>query len=351
MATEGYDVETEDGYVLKLFRIPGYGKPVLLQHGFMDSADGYILRGRTSLPAILVQAGYDVWLGNFRGNKHSRRHLTLNPDSDDEFWDFTLQEFAFYDLPAIIDFILYQTGRRKLSYIGHSQGTTTMFILGAIRPEYNDKIDLFIALCPVVYLQDVSAALKFYISVGEILNNALKSLHMEELFGPYSVETRYMKELCGTPEGGSLCLNVGVYPVAGHNPSEIERSFILSFYSHFPSGSSRKVFHHFMQIGQSGHFGPYNSSDSKNLSYRTLPFYDLRKVTMPTILVNSMNDGFSSIKDTNRIKMNLPNVLDHVVVKPPMFNHIDFLLGRTAYKVIYGKILKMLSLYNSNFYK
>ena len=40
------------------------------------------------LAYLLSEAGYDVWMGNFRGNGYSRHHITLDPDTDREFWKF-----------------------------------------------------------------------------------------------------------------------------------------------------------------------------------------------------------------------------------------------------------------------
>lgn len=45
---------------------------------------------------------YDVWFGNARGNKYSMKHLKCKPDSRD-FWDYSMDEFALYDLPDTIN--------------------------------------------------------------------------------------------------------------------------------------------------------------------------------------------------------------------------------------------------------
>lgn len=66
-------------------------------------------------------------MGNNRGCAYSLGHKTLDPNNKDDepiYWNFSFEEMGIYDLPAEIDFILEKTGQEKLSYIGHSQGTT-----------------------------------------------------------------------------------------------------------------------------------------------------------------------------------------------------------------------------------
>lgn len=53
---------------------------------------------------LLADAGYDLWLGNARGNTYSKRHISLRHD-DSRFWDFSFHEMAIYDLPSEIDYI------------------------------------------------------------------------------------------------------------------------------------------------------------------------------------------------------------------------------------------------------
>lgn len=73
---------------------------------------------------------------------------------------FSWHEMGIYDLPAMIDYILYKTGQKQLFYIGFSQGTTQFWVLMSLKPEYNRKIKLMSALAPVAYTGHIGGLLR-----------------------------------------------------------------------------------------------------------------------------------------------------------------------------------------------
>jgi len=63
-------------------------------HGIADSSDAFIVNGKKGPAVIAAKEGYDVWLGNVRGNKYSRLHVEMDADSEKKFWDFSFPEIG-----------------------------------------------------------------------------------------------------------------------------------------------------------------------------------------------------------------------------------------------------------------
>lgn len=123
---EEHTVVTSDGYHLKMFRINYQSvsadkKPVLVQHGLFADADTWCIHRDASMAFKLAKAGYDVWLGNNRGNKYSNVADHSSPQKNPRvFYDYSFYELGKYDAPAQVDFVRKFTNNDKISYIGHS---------------------------------------------------------------------------------------------------------------------------------------------------------------------------------------------------------------------------------------
>ena len=198
----GYPVEehfvtTSDGYILRLFRIPHGindtytpGRPgILMQHGIFESPDCFLIRGTDlSIGFYIVNSGYDVWFANMRGNLYSRNHTTLNPDSDEEFWDYSFPEMM-YDHQANIEYILNNTGLSNISFYAFSVGATSMYSSLVRQNEwFRERLNLFLSVVPIVR-NDGSYGAAAALLGASLPWEALRRNHIYEIF-PNSDEIR-----------------------------------------------------------------------------------------------------------------------------------------------------------------
>ncbi|CAK1552697.1 unnamed protein product [Leptosia nina] len=343
-AKAGYEVEehrvtTADGYILTMFRIPGDNSPpTLLMHGILDSSDTWLLRENDSLAVALANRGHDVWLGNCRGNFYSKDHVNITRENNPkDFWNFSFHELGYYDLPAMIDYILNHTGAQKVNAVGHSQGTTIFFVMAALRPEYNKKVNVLVALAPIAYLSNVSPPLSILVKIAPELIEANRLLQQHYIVGD-SPSGKLLKSICLNPIYGYVVCAYGlVFPVAGSDEEEYTSSIHYEAFKYYPENVSLKSLDHFDQVSLRKQFAQYDYGALKNLKFygqSEPPAYDLGRVVMDVALVCGRNDKISTLADVATLERALPNVIQYTELKPEKANHLDFLGERVLPEIV-----------------
>ncbi|KFP78148.1 Lipase member K, partial [Apaloderma vittatum] len=344
--SEEYGVVTEDGYILQLNRIP-YGRGdagnqgprpiVFLQHGLFGEGSIWVTNlANNSLGFILADAGYDVWIGNSRGNTWSKRHLVLSPEQE-EFWAFSFDEMAKYDLPAFINFIEQKTRQKQLYYIGHSQGTTIAFIAFSTMPQLARKIKMYLALAPVatiIFVRSPAKKLAFFSDYG------LKEMFGTKEFLPHTaLGELILSKFCPC---STTCKSI-LSTIFGFNWENINMSRADVYAAHSPAGTSVQNIIHWLQGVHSGALRAYDGGSVYNsLRYRQMgpPLYDVKAMEVPTAIWSGGVDCLADPQDVALLLPQVRNLLQHKVI--PQWNHMDFVLGLDAPEVLYQEIVDMM---------
>ncbi|CAH2084568.1 unnamed protein product [Euphydryas editha] len=339
----GYEIEehtvtTEDGYILNIHRMPSRNltKVILLMHGILDSSDSWVLQGpNNALAYSLVEEGFDVWMGNARGNKYSSSHTILN-DTQTQFWKFSWEEIGIYDLPAMIDYILNITKTNNLHYVGYSQGTTVFYVMNSLKPEYNGKIKTMFSLAPVAWMSNAkSPIIKIITSTYGVLGYLLNI----DLYGS---STEYLNKI-----QKFFCNILWMYcdsllqSIVGSDYRLIKPSFMPIISGHVPTTSSSLQIMHYIQLYSSARFCRFDFGENENLlryGQESPPDYDLANVTVPVVFFFSSNDWLSDIVDVSLLYNALPNVYNTYYVEN--FNHFDYMYADIAKDLVYSNIIK-----------
>ncbi|XP_074340629.1 triacylglycerol lipase 2-like isoform X2 [Apium graveolens] len=302
---EDYDVITEDGYILRLFRFrEGRTKKsqikmkqsVLLQHGLLVDGQSWFALSHADqcLPLILVEQGYDVWIANTRGTMYSRQHVSSKLTSSD-YWDFTFSEMGKYDLPANLNFVYQQTGQ-KVHYIGHSQ------IAGAFG------------------LRDVNV--------------------MIEPFGTM------IRAFCAVQ--GSNCFELIYFILGSGQNCCLNSSTIELWLKVQPQATPIKNLVHWAQGVRKHVFGQYDyGNPATNLEHYGLPeapSYNLKRIPkdLPLFLIYGGQDWLSIRKDVHILLNILRSYRSVRELYVDYYAHLDFIQGITAKDVVYPDIVSFI---------
>jgi pimeloyl-ACP methyl ester carboxylesterase len=340
---ENHSVTTDDGYILGLFRIPSNNsKPVLLMHGLLDSSYAYVCQSRNqSLGYILADRGYDVWFGNVRGNTWSKSHIILTTD-DPEYWNFSIDDHAMFDVPAIINYILNVTQKEKLAYIGHSQGTTIAFASTNLVPEIVNKISLFIGLAPVFIVKTITS-ITMRILADIYADKIIYDLVGIGEFLPSSQFIKFIgKNSCSiSPHGCDLFLEI----ICGYSRN-INETRIDIYVLQTPAGTSTKNIVQWAQNIRNDKTSfimyDYGNNEINQMHYgkNRPPVYNISDFTIPSAIFYGSNDELADLNDIEYLANNLPNLIFKKKIEN--FSHLDFTWGKNANEFVYLDIIKIL---------
>ncbi|EPS39670.1 hypothetical protein H072_6519 [Dactylellina haptotyla CBS 200.50] len=357
----GYDaeehiVQTKDGYLLGLHRIPRAkdevkpkrgekGRPkkgvVYLHHGLMMNSEVWVcnLEPEKCLPFVLAEQGYDVWLGNNRGNKYSKKCIYTN-SQDASFWNFSIDEFAMHDIPDSISYILLSTKVKSISYVGFSQGTAQAFAALSIHPDLNEIIDVFVALAPAM------SPAGLYNSIVDALVKASPDV-IFLFFGRRSLlpSTMFWQSILYPPIFVTA-IDKSLQFLFNWTGKNITLQQKLASYAHLYSFTSVKALVHWFQIIRNKKFQMYDDDVQSPVgwgygrSYYKPAKFPTKNISAPVVLVYG---GSDSLVDIEVMMKELP---DHTIAKEiKHYEHLDFLWGEETDTLVIPHVLEALNLY------
>lgn len=331
-----YNIES-NGYLLKIFRVrksssePAFKRVILFSHGIFDSADQWLLNRQNSIAYKLLEVNYDLFFMNFRGNKFSCRHTSIEPSSA-PFWDYSFQEMAEQDLKSVINFILKETGVESIQIIAHSQGTTATFAFLSTYPEMRPRVSKFIAIAPVVYLYGFKGRGDYYYwAATHNFIAILQKMGIQHLFTTSWnfdwITDKILRSFCSYLRG--ICEFI-VSKFINKDSKEINFDILANYLQHFPSRSSLRSLDHFGQLiaQEKKELTKFDFGAERNMKeygQSTPPSYDISSIDIPIILYAGGLDLFSPEDNSRHLQSVLPNSKLNFV---PNWGHIEWFVGK-----------------------
>ena len=346
-------IVTEDRYINNVWILESNdplnrnGKSVILQHGLLDGAFSFLILGEDSLAKKLCDEGYTLYLPYIRGTQFSRSHLDYDSSLNSDYWDFSFDQMAQYDLPSIVNYAKQRDQVEKVYYIGHSQGTLIYFLSYMNNPEFLEKnIEKFIALGTVPNVNNAPHVLIKLFEKSKILNilpfkNFLTfPKDIGQIFVPFC-----------TSKAKILCNSILSFAFSGAKETgriDYER-LGKNIYLYEPGGTSVQNMKHWIQIYTAKKLQKYDygskSENKKHYGTEKPPVYDLdkfKKYSIPSLMTISDADPFSNPQDVLEFINNIEDKNVVNLLSLSNYNHIDYFWADSAIEDVFPKVLEFL---------
>ncbi|CAE8629534.1 unnamed protein product [Polarella glacialis] len=259
------------------------------------------------------------------------------------------------ELHAMLGTELNITGRQKLAYVAHSQGTAQMFIAASdghrtesqLHTWLREHVSIFVALSPIAWLGHSNS----------LLLKALADVRIQDLaslFFPLGFRTPGSWDtaahiLCKLTLG--VVCKIGVDVVCGHGGLD-PASNVEGYSAHFPFGSSVKDMAHFSQLLRSGEFARYDYGRKDNdaiYGQPSPPAYNVSNLGVPTALFIGEEDKLADSLDVYQLMVTLGPTKQVVYSKRYAgFSHVTWTLGSSGAAYYVSDVLDVLQSHHAS---
>ena len=293
-------------------------------------------QGEQSLPKLLMDKGYDVWIGHYRGEKNSQKHVSKNSKkANGDYWDYSIDDFVKYDLQSQINYIKNKTKAEKVDYLGISEGTTLFLMLYMDYPDFvESSINRFISFGIVQKLTNLND------DIIDILSGVYKFFKVKEKFGKIfqvkdSVRSAYINHSKkNTKLKEQHFFNLGILS----NKTDINS--MDHFLTYFPTDISIYHLYQWKAIQEEEKLVHYNPCVKDN-QFQEYDLNVLKKWKIKAFITRSKIDSFFCYKEVTDL-YNLIENKSLITLFDCDYSHLDFLLSEYAYDEIFIPLTKFL---------
>ncbi|XP_054934115.1 lysosomal acid lipase/cholesteryl ester hydrolase-like [Dermacentor andersoni] len=274
------------------------------------------------------------------------RHYYLRLESV-KLKDF--DEIGRYDLPAVVDYILDLTGFSKLGLLAISQGATDVLVFLSMLPEYNRKVNIFVAYAPVANITHFTTPLRLLFPLTEPLTMINDIFTHGGLLVSNPLKQMMIATACNSPLREVCYLPYAI--IFGKNAKQHNSTRVPVYIASFPAGTSTKTVLHYTQVYRARNFVRFDYGILKNLvKYGQVkpPAYPLEQIRVPVAIYQGQGDNFAVPQDMDDLSERLKHVLVlKYMVPDPDFGHLDFLMGFNATAILHSHMMYLISQYTT----
>lgn len=317
--------KTEDSWKLALYNYQPKQKnklyPIVLCHGLASNHLFWDLQSEISLPKYLTAYGYDIWSVDIRSCGNS----IYVGDGKRSKKNFSFDEMIEGDVPAIINYVLKQTGQEKLIWIGHSMGGMIISSYIARFPDIQNKLESIVLIGSPLdfnYFKESIFARLGFLQILKKSDFYITSKMITEWFSPLGVRIN------------TKLRNMQI------NAYNMDSKSLLYYVYNAMEDLPTRLISQFLQNIKQGNWSTVNNA----FSYQS----HLSNIKIPTLLLVGGQDGLAPLSAARIVydSANTQNKQMIVLSKETDFSadygHGDLIMGKESKKEVFPLLLEWL---------